>query len=241
MLNQLDSYSCQPNEAMVLHFMGYGNAGQVGGPVLDLVREQMQLIHQFSDHWGTAIEVPIASMSKQQVVLRKPEGTAHADLITLRSRQLPKVLRHCDYVVVLLVTAGEQISRKAKMSQDKDPLKAFILDALGSAMVVDLMQALTRQVFDAARQRRYGTTLRLGPGYTGWHIDDQAALCSCFDHHSIPVSFKQNAMMRPQKTLLGLLGLRPNGRQAPEIEPCRLCDLPGCQLRKFEFRGIPTV
>ena len=240
MLNQLENYRYQPDEAMVLHFMGYGDANDVSEPILELVREQMQAMHQFSDQWGSTVEIPLADVSKDKVVLHKQNETNDGDLIILRSRQLPKILRHCDYAVILLVTAGAQISGKSKLSQDQDPLTAFILDALGSAMVVELMQSLTRQIFDAAQQRDYGTTLRLGPGYTGWDIDDQAALFSCFDGQTIPVLFEHNSMMKPQKTLLGLLGLRPDGKQAPEIEPCRLCDLPDCSMRKFKFRGIPT-
>jgi hypothetical protein len=241
MLNQLENYHYQPDEAMVLHFMGYGDTGDVSEPILELVRDQMQAMHQFSDQWGATVEIPLTSVSKDKVILQKQNKTKDDDLIILRSRQLPKILRHCDYVVILLVTAGAQISSKSKLSQDQDPLTAFILDALGSAMVVELMQSLTRQVFDGAQQRDYGTTLRSGPGYTGWHIDDQAVLYSCFDGQTIPVLFEQDAMMRPQKTLLGLLGLRPNGKQAPEIEPCRICDLPDCRMRKFKFRGIPIT
>jgi hypothetical protein len=235
MLNQLDNYQYQLDAAMVLHFMGYGEANRVSEPILELVREQMQTLHQFSDQWGTTVEVPITSVTKDAVVLRG--DTEDQGGITLKSKQLPRILRRCDHVVILLVTAGAEISKNSKLSQDQDPLAAFILDAMGSAMVVELMKSLTQQVFDAAQLRQYGTTLRLGPGYTGWHIDDQALLFSHFDRETIPVLLEQNAMMKPQKTLLGLLGLRPNGKQAPEIAPCVLCDLSGCRMRKFEFRG----
>jgi hypothetical protein len=238
MLNQLDNYRYQLDEAMVLHFMGYGDTSAVSEPVLEQVREQMQTIHQFSDQWGSTVEVPIASVSKHEVVLTKASDRDDNGLITLRSKQLPRVLGRCDYVVVLLVTAGTRISERSKISQHQDPLTAFILDALGSAMVVELIKSLTHHVFKDAQQRQYGTTLRLGPGYTGWHISDQAVLSSCFNEQSIPVMFERGAMMKPQKTLLGLLGLKPGGKQAPEIEPCRVCDLPDCRLRKFEFRSI---
>jgi len=237
MLNQLDNYQYQLDEAMVLHFMGYNDTDVVSEQILDMVREQMQTVYQFSDQWGTTIEVPIERVTKQEVVLRgNPED---GDQIALKSSQLPKILRRCEHVVILLVTAGAKISNAATWSQDQDPLAAFIRDALGSAMVVELMKSLTQQVFDAAQPRQYGTTLRLGPGYTGWHIHDQATLFSHFNGKTIPVLFEQNSMMKPEKTLLGLLGLRPNGKQAPEVEPCRVCDLDGCRMRRFEFRGIP--
>lgn len=237
MLNQLENYSYQPDEAMVLHFMGYGKASSVSEPILESVQAQIGQMQHFPDQWGTTVEVPITGITKQEVVLQQAGDTEDGDSVILKSKQLPRVLRHCDAAVILLVSAGGRISSISRLSQEQDPLEAFIIDALGSAMVVELMQALTRQVFAAAQQRSYGTTLRLGPGYTGWHMDDQAALFSYFDRDSIPVLFEQGAMMQPQKTLLGLLGLTPNGKEAPEIEPCRVCDLPDCRMRKSEFRG----
>jgi len=236
MLNQLENYRYQLDEALVLHFMGYGESAAVSEQILDVVRDQMSGIESFSDHWGATVEVPLAKVNKEEVVLQKEGGS-----VILRSRQLPKILSRCDAVVVLLVTTGAQISSKSRSLQDQNPLEAFILDAIGSAMVVELMKSLTRQVFDEAQRRSYGTTLRLGPGYTGWHIEDQAVLFSYFDAETIPVLFKQDSMMYPEKTLLAILGLRPNGKEAPEIEPCRVCDLPECRMRKFEFRGIPAT
>ncbi len=241
MLNQLENYHYQPDEAMVLHFMGYGKADQVNEPILQIVHDQMQQIQRFSDQWGTTLEVPITRVTEEEVILQQAGSAPEGNSVCLKSRQLPSVLRECDTAVILLASAGEEISSASKQSQDQDPLEAFIIDAMGSAMVVELMQTLTRQVFTTAKQRSYGTTLRLGPGYTGWHIDDQAALFSYFDRESIPVLFEQGSMMKPQKTLLGLLGLKPHGKEAPEIEPCRICDLADCRMRRFAFRGISRV
>jgi len=234
MLNQLANHQYRLDESLVLHFMGYSTADQVREPILATVREQITSTRLFADQWGSSVEAPVTVIRNDEVVLQRNE-----DKVALKSNQLPKVLRHCDAVAILLVTAGDEISREARRVQSEDPLTAFILDAIGSAMVVELMQSLTGQVFTEAQQRGYGTTLRLGPGYTGWHIDDQALLYSYFNAESIPVSFESGTMMKPEKTLIGLLGLRPNGKEAPEIEPCRVCDLADCRLRRSPFRGIP--
>jgi hypothetical protein len=236
MLNQLANYQYQVDEAMVLHFMGYSDTAIVGEPILEQVRSLLPLVHEYNDHWGTSIELPIERVAEHQVILHTPNFQDANDIIMLQSSQLPKILQRCDAVAVLLVTAGAAVSDAAKHSND--PLESFVLDAMGSAMTVELMKALTHQVFLKARLRGYGTTLRLGPGYTGWHIDDQATLLNCFDHKKIPVQYARGSMMRPEKTLLGLTGLKPQGKEAPEIEPCRICDLPNCRMRRFEFRGI---
>ncbi|HNI37434.1 MAG TPA: hypothetical protein PKZ68_03985, partial [Pseudomonadales bacterium] len=110
--------------------------------------------------------------------------------------------------------------------------------AVGSAMVVEAMKALTDQVSAEAQQRGYGTTLRVGPGYTGWHFGDQAILFRFFEgFEHLPITMSDGIMMRPQKSLLGMVGLNPGAKNAPEIEPCRLCDLKNCSMRKAPFRG----
>jgi hypothetical protein len=237
MLNQLADYQYQVDEALVLHFMGYNPKDTVSPPILEVVQSQLPLVGQFDDQWGASIELPIQEVAEQQVILNGQQVPSANDNIVLRSSQLPRVLQRCDAVVILLVTAGPTITETTRAASD--PLEAFVLDALGSAMTVALMKALTRQVFTTAQCRGYGTTLRMGPGYTGWHIDDQATLLGCFDKDTMPVQFADGTMMKPEKTLLGLTGLRPEGKEAPEIEPCRVCDLPNCRMRLFEFRGIP--
>ena len=80
----------------------------------------------------------------------------------------------------------------------------------------------------------------MGPGYTGWHFDDQATLFSFFDQGTIPIDLSDGIMMQPKKSLLGMVGLTPGGKEAPEIEPCRICDLQNCAMRKQPFRGMPS-
>ncbi|MCB1614638.1 MAG: hypothetical protein KDI30_01365, partial [Pseudomonadales bacterium] len=163
------------------------------------------------------------------------------DQVVLRSEQLPKILKNADAVTVLLVTAGSKVNQASRqlMAEGKQG-QALAVDAIGSAMVVDLMKTLTEKVLQDAQQRNHGTTLRVGPGYTGWHFDDQATLFSFYDDFVIPVTMSDGIMMEPKKSLLGMVGLTPGGKAAPEIEPCRICDLKNCAMRKAPFRGVSS-
>jgi hypothetical protein len=159
--------------------------------------------------------------------------------LVLQSDQLPKILRHAESVVVLLASAGDKTTQESRrlMAEGKSG-QALAIDAVGSAMVVEAMKALTDRVSDDAEKRGYGTTLRVGPGYTGWHFGDQAILFRFFEGRpGLPITMSDGVMMQPQKSLLGMVGLNPGGKRAPEIEPCRLCDLQNCTMRKAPFRG----
>jgi hypothetical protein len=178
--------------------------------------------------------VPLCGIENDKIHLKRG-----IEQVVLHSEQLPKILRHADAVVILLASAGNSVTLESKRLMDEGKSgQALAMDAVGSAMVVEAMKALTDQISREAQQRGYGTTLRVGPGYTGWHFGDQNILFRFFDGHAdLPITMSDGIMMRPQKSLLGMVGLNPGAKNAPEIEPCRLCDLQNCMMRKAPFRG----
>ncbi len=232
--NRLESYCYQLNRDSVLNFMGYSDTSKARKPVLKIADEQMARADTFAEPWATAIEVPLCGIENDKIHLKHG-----VEQLVLHSEQLPKILRHADSVVILLASAGNLVTQESKRLMEDGKLgQALAMDAVGSAMVVEAMKALTDQVSAEAQQRGYGTTLRVGPGYTGWHFGDQAILFRFFEGFTdLPVTMSDGIMMRPQKSLLGMVGLNPGAKNAPEIEPCRLCDLKSCAMRKAPFRG----
>lgn len=234
LINRLADYQYQLELDRVLNFMGYNDPSKARKPVLKIVEEQMARAADFAEPWAAAVEVPLCGIENDRIHLKHG-----LDQLVLKSDQLPKILRHAESVVVLLASAGDKTTQESRrlMAEGKQG-QALAIDAIGSAMVVEAMKALTDQVSADAERRGYGTTLRVGPGYTGWHFGDQAILFRFFeDRPGLPITMSDGIMMQPQKSLLGMVGLNPGGKKAPEIEPCRLCDLQNCTMRKAPFRG----
>ncbi len=232
--NRLEGYRYRLDRDSVLNFMGYGDPSKARKPVLKVLDEQLARAMDFAEPWATCVEVPLCGIDNDKIHLKHG-----LEQVVLHSEQLPKILRHAEAVVILLASAGDPVTQESKrlMAEGKTG-QALAMDAIGSAMVVECMKALTDQVAAEAQQRGYGTTLRVGPGYTGWHFGDQAILFRFFEGcRQLPVTMSDGIMMRPQKSLLGMVGLNPGARNAPEIEPCRLCDLKNCAMRKAPFRG----
>lgn len=233
-VNHLENFTYDLDEASVLNFMGYADPAKARKPILKIMREQLQHVPEWTQPWGQAIEIPLCGINGDEILLKKG-----VEQVTLKSEQLPRILRKADAVTILLVTAGSRVNEASrKLMADGKQGQALAVDAIGSAMVVDLMKALTDKVFNEASERGYGTTLRVGPGYTGWHFDDQGTLFSFYDDYDIPVDMSDGIMMSPKKSLLGMVGLTPGGKAAPEIEPCRICDLKNCAMRKAPYRGF---
>lgn len=232
--NQLADYRYDLSLDSVLNFMGYGDPAKARPKIRDLAQQEMARASEWAEPWGLAVEVPLCGMRDEEIFLKR--GT---EQVSLRSSQLPKILRKSDAVSILLVTAGRKVTEESRRLVAAGKLtQALAVSAVGSAMAVDLMKALTDRVYARAAARDYGITLRAGPGYTGWHLSDQSLLFSFYDTDKIPVTLHQGVMMEPEKSLLGMVGLNPGGKRAPEIEPCRICDLKGCDMRKAPFRGI---
>lgn len=220
----------------VLNFMGYSDVSRARKPVLKVAEEQRERARQFAQPWAAAVEVPLCGIEDGRIYLK--DGL---EQVVLNSEQLPKILRHSESCVILLASAGDAVTEEARrLMADGKQGQALAMDAIGSTMVVEAMKALTDKVSEQAMARGYGTTLRVGPGYTGWNFGDQALLFRFFEgRQGLPISMSDGIMMRPQKSLLGMVGLNPGGKKAPEIEPCRLCDLQNCMMRKAPYRA-PT-
>jgi hypothetical protein len=112
-----------------------------------------------------------------------------------------------------------------------------VVDAIGSVVAETLMGRLGRIIQGRAQRRQNGTTIHYGPGYAGWRLADQGVLFSYFSHEDVPVRLNEQLMMKPVKSLIGIVGLTPGGKHAPEIIPCQLCDLESCSMRRIKYRG----
>ncbi len=233
-INRLAGYKYQLDRNSVLNFMGYGDPSRARKPVLKIADEQIARAGDFAEPWGSSVEVALCGIENDKIHLKHG-----LDQLVLHSEQLPKILRHSESVVILLASAGDKTTEESRrLMADGKQGQALAIDAVGSAMVVEAMKALTDLVSAEAQLRGYGTTLRVGPGYTGWHFGDQSILFRFFEgREGLPITMSDGIMMRPQKSLLGMVGLNPGGKKAPEIEPCRLCDLQNCMMRKAPFRG----
>lgn len=233
MKNCLADFHFEPDINSVLNFMGYADPQKARPKIRDMAQQELERANEWADSWGCAVEVPLCGIEAEKIFLKRGE-----EQVCLHSSQLPKILRKSDAVSILLVTAGRKVTEESRRLMAAGKMtQALAVSAVGSAMVVDLMKALTDRVYEEAKTKEHGITLRVGPGYTGWHLQDQATLFSFYETANIPVTLNHGVMMEPEKSLLGMVGLNPGGKRAPEIEPCRICDLKNCDMRKAPFRG----
>jgi len=225
----LATFQVTVDEIAVFRTMGYPGPERVSEAVRDLCREHLRRVGDFIDPWAGTHDVRIEAVEADGVLLQ--EGRV------LRSRRLATLLRHATALHICLATVGARVSAQVdRLIAAGAMLEAWTLDAAASVAVTSVMTELRRHLCTEAAAANYGTTLRYGPGYTGWRIEDTLVLFSYLNEEDLPVQLNGQVMMTPAKSLLNVIGLVPGGRTVTrEVVPCRICDLAHCSLRQAPY------
>lgn len=140
-------------------------------------------------------------------------------------------LKKSDSLALFLCTAGDEIGiRSRKSMQERDLLKGYIYDVVGSEIVeaaVDLMQAdLEKLMLDSGRK----ITNRYSPGYCGWDVVEQHKLFQLLPENYCGIQLTPSALMDPVKSVSGIIGIGKNVKNNPYT--CRMCNLNDCIYRR---------
>jgi hypothetical protein len=140
-------------------------------------------------------------------------------------------LKKSDSVAVFVCTAGEEVGiRSRKAMQERDMLKGYIYDVIGSVIVetaADLMQnELEKSVISSGKK----ITNRYSPGYCGWYVGEQHKLFQLVPDNFCSIRLTESALMDPVKSVSGIIGIGEKVKMNPYV--CSLCDMKDCSYRK---------
>jgi hypothetical protein len=132
---------------------------------------------------------------------------------------------------IFLCTAGAEIGQRSREAMsDRDFLKGYIYDVVGSEIVeaaADLMQAdLERSMLTTGNK----ITNRYSPGYCGWNVAEQHNLFELLPENFCDVKLTPSALMDPVKSVSGIIGIGENVNSNPYT--CRLCNMKDCVYRR---------
>jgi len=141
-------------------------------------------------------------------------------------------LRHAQRVAVFVVTAGEPISRLSeRAAKQGEVLAAWVLDALGSWAAEAAADALMERIRPHLGDQE-ALTLRYSPGYCGMDIEQQRVLFRLVRADSVGVKLLPSLLMRPLKSVSGVVGLGPKEAVNRYLSPCDSCPQVGCHMRR---------
>ena len=140
-------------------------------------------------------------------------------------------IKKSDSVALFLCTAGAELGQRSREAmRDRDLLKGYIYDVVGSEIVeaaADLMQAdLERNMLKIGKK----ITNRYSPGYCGWDVAEQHNLFELLPENFCNVKLTSSALMDPVKSVSGIIGIGENVNFNPYT--CRMCNMKDCVYRK---------
>jgi len=151
-----------------------------------------------------------------------------------KSPKLSKTLRPCKLVVCFIATVGTRIEKEINRLFKQNRLsEAFVLDAVGSASVENMVDQFQETIKDAMEEQGKTVTLRFSPGYCDWPVTEQKELFNLVDSDSIGVELNDACLMTPRKSISGVFGIccvDENG--GDPYSPCSDCRKTGCPERR---------
>jgi len=148
------------------------------------------------------------------------------------SKNLSEVMKSGEKLVCFIGTLGPGIEEEVGvLMQDNDLSEAYILDAMGSVAVEDLVDKFQQTIKYECERVGKTVTLRFSPGYCDWSLTEQRKLFSLFEPEEVPVQLLDSCLMQPVKSISGVFGIVPQGSAL--YNPCRYCDDRACKARRM--------
>ena len=153
----------------------------------------------------------------------------------MASFTIPPVLSEAIELAVVVCTIGPRLDeRVAYYSRNREPLRALMLDGIGSAAVDLVAQEACNLISQEAQSRGYQASSPVSPGMPGLPIAAQRLLFRIVPADQINVSLTNSCMMVPFKSVSMVIGLGPTMPAWTQEEVCARCSLnKNCLHRVF--------
>ncbi len=127
-----------------------------------------------------------------------------------RDTPLEMIIERSQALALFAVTSGQEITDTvAELFSEHDYLTATLLDTMASLLAESLVESLesrfARHIAGHGERSTLPAVLAYSPGYCGWHVSGQKALFSILKPEQIGVSLGTGCMMRPLKSVSGVL------------------------------------
>lgn len=140
-------------------------------------------------------------------------------------------IKKSDSVALFLCTAGKEIGiRSRKAMQERDFLKGYIYDVVGSEIVEAATDIMQEELGKSVSVSGHKITNRYSPGYCGWDVAEQHLLFRFFPDNYCGIQLTSSALMDPVKSVSGIIGTGENVKSNPYT--CRMCNMKECAYRR---------
>ena len=136
------------------------------------------------------------------------------------------LLSEAKELAVVVCTIGPKLESKVDdYFAQNDPLRAIVLDGIGSAAVDSLTQEVGKFMMNEASSRGYQASSSLSPGMLSFPISEQWQLFELAPTEEIGVRLTPSGMMVPRKSVSMVIGIGPQMPTWIKAEVCARCNM----------------
>ena len=224
---EIDDISVQLDEGEVWNCLG--SRDRVVPALRDELLEMMALGEKICEPKALQSRLEIESVGRGKVVFK--------DGPTLNGPFLAHLFTGAKQAEFLVVTVGPAVDDKiAELTVEGDHVGAIVLDAVGSALAMNLFSQLLTRILDETHERDWDVGTCLRPGQSYWDVTGQQDIFQVVQGERIGIELLESAFMKPQKSQSAVVPLGPDLRVNgdPNESYCRYCQAKNCPMRQEE-------
>ncbi len=211
----------------IMRYLGYPAEASPNPQIVSILDRWIDEANQLAAPRAIYVVLPVVEKDQRRLRLKTADGA-----VEFRGA-IGEFLSPSRSVAAFIATAGPDIVRLAsELSDARDDLAAMIVSAVGAERAEAAEAAVVDELRAFVELSGYGPTLPYSPGYCGMSLSEQGTLFSLFDQQNIGVTLTAECLMRPLKSVSGLIGLGPVTEIKQFGTPCDRCDLQGCNMRR---------
>ena len=141
-------------------------------------------------------------------------------------------MKNVEQAACFVCTIGPHMEAWARqLVREGDTVTGHLVDTVATVAVENAADTLHDHLGRKMREQGLRVTNRYSPGYCGWSVSEQHALFSFFQADFCGITLSESALMKPIKSVSGMIGIGPTVTYAPY--DCERCTISDCAYRAF--------
>jgi hypothetical protein len=210
------------NKADVLRRQGFRGQEKVKARIQELIGELLASVED------SQLLKPTAAYETYPIVAMQPDRTVLGGGGVINGTLLPGTFAGAVEITAMVSTIGSGLEKQVtKYSRSREPLRATLLDGIGSAAVDTLAQEVCRSIAKEAASRGLQAGSPVNPGMPGLPITEQPNLLALAHAGEIGVKLTSSGIMVPRKSTSLVISIGGKMETWSQADICRRCNLVG--------------
>ena len=211
----------------VLRYLGYPIDAAPSGPIQRDLDRWIEAAAERAAPRAVYVVAPVAQIDRRSLRLETPQQ------VDPFAGAIGEFLGVSRYVAAFVATAGPGVEELAsERMRDGDALAAMIVNAVGAERAEAAESVVIERLRERDRGEGLAPTLPYSPVYCGMALTEQRKLFALLGDDTAGVTLTVDCLMRPLKSVSGLIGLGPADEVEAHGSPCDRCELHSCAMRR---------